>query len=360
MPEHDLDFERGQPPDGGNDPVVPEAPELPAADPNWQPSDVLTRLTQRFGGQLRERRRDQLWFPHLLIRGAPGDTGQRPLWEPTPCWVSPDIHLLPEGADIDLSQTVQSPVVGQRYTVAVHVWNLGRFPAYGVMVRAWWVEPGWFDGTADPRYQLHYIGGTFTELGDRDSGQAHRIVPIPQSWLVEDQADGHECLFAVVDAFADPWSGALASNADRHVGQRNLTLIRGQQDTASVLDRLGNKVDTGEQIVLHLGTAAAAPLRGAAERGMASSSDTAVGQGPLLLERIRRLSTLVRVEGGWLTDRMRARTSSDRLTDVVALLLGAGGTTAQDLLTSPHLGGARSAALHLTTNSSGYTVLLHD
>jgi hypothetical protein len=384
MSEHDeVDPGRGQPPSGGADPVVPDAPELPDLDPNWQPTDIVKKLTQRYGGQLRERPRDRLWFPHLLIRGASGDTGQRPLWEPIPCWASPDIHLLPEGTDIDLTQTVQSPRVGERYTVGVHVWNLGRFPAHGVTVRAWWVEPGWFDGTPDPRYQPHYIGGTFTELGDRDSGDGHKIVPIPQPWLVEDQADGHECLFAVVDAFADPWSGALASNGDRHVAQRNLTLIRGQQDTASILDRLDSKVDVGEQLVLHLGAVTAASLRGAVERGMARFDDTSVGRGPVVLQALRRHSTLIRAENGWISDRLRpqsgpdsddgngpsvepptwpklVRSGTDRLTQVVATLLGASGTSAQDLLASPHFGGARSAALHLTTDTTGYTVLLHD
>jgi hypothetical protein len=368
---HQVDPQRGQPPDGA-DPIVPDAPELPTLDPNWQPADIVKKLTQRYGGQLSERPRDRLWFPHLLIRGAPGDTGQRPLWEPTPCWASPDIHLLPEGVAFDLTQTVHSPRVGQRYTVAVHIWNLGRFPAHGVTVRAWWVEPGFFAGTPDPRYQPHYIGGTFTELGDRDSGRAHRIVPIPQPWLVQDQADGHECLFAVVDAFADPWGGALTANSDRHVAQRNLTLIRGQQDTASILDRLGDKVDVGEQLVLHLGTVAPASLRGAVERGMASLDDTLVGRGPVVLQPLHRHSTLVRGEDGWRSDRLRppagpplpwpglARSGTDRLTEVVATLLGASGTSAQELLASPHLGGARSAALHLTTDASGYTVLLHD
>jgi hypothetical protein len=381
MPNHEPDLERGRPPGGGKDPTVPEDPGLPPADPRWRPSDLLRSLQARFGGQLRERQRSQLWFPHLLIRGAPGDRGQRPLWEPTPCWASPDIHLLPQGAPVDLSQTILSPRVGEQYTVAVHIWNLGRFPAFGVTVRAWWVEPGFFAGTTDPRYQPRYIGGTFTELGDRDSGSAHRIVTIPQPWLVEDQAEGHECLFAVVDAFADPWPGALASNSDRHVAQRNLTLIRGSQSTAPILELLGAKVDTKERLTLHLGTFRPASLKGAAARGTARSSDTQVGFGPATLGEPRRIATLARGDGTWLTDRLRRRdrpgvierdrppqaapssltpAGSDRLSEVVALLLGARGTTAADLLASPHLGGARSAALHLSTAATGYTVLLQD
>jgi hypothetical protein len=51
---------------------------------------------------------------------------------------------------------------------------------------------------------------------------------------------------------------------------------------------------------------------------------------------------------------------SDRLAEVVASLVGAAGTTAADLLASPHLGGASSAALHLTTAATGYTVLLQN
>ncbi|MFE5894738.1 hypothetical protein ACFQ6E_38175 [Streptomyces sp. NPDC056462] len=363
----DVDPERGAPPGGGPDPDAPPATELPPEDPGWRPSGLLGDLQQRFGGQLRERHRSRLWFPHLMIRGAPGDTGRRPLWPPQPCWLSPDIHLFPAGSSVDLSRAVQSPVVGREYTVGVHVWNLGRFPAYGVSVRAWWVEPGFFSGTQDPRYRPHFIGGTFTELGDRDSGQAHRIVTLPQPWRVTDQNEAHECLIAVAEAFADPWTGAFSPNGDRHVGQRNLTLVRGATDTSSVLDRLGAKVVPLDRLEVHLGSVRPAPLKGAVARGTARDDDPRRGFGPLEPGPPHRIAELVLSDDGWLTDRSgdarRAGGSlrpleTHRLAEAIARLLGAVGTTASDLLASPPLNGARSAALHLSTSATGYTVVL--
>ncbi|MFF7312033.1 hypothetical protein [Streptomyces sp. NPDC008137] len=359
----DAGLERGLPPDGTSDPEVPQAPELPPLDPQWRPSRLTDRLDQQFGGQLRERPRSRLWFPHLLIRGALSDTGQRPLWQPTPCWLSPDLHLLPAGAPPDLSRTVQSPRVGKAYTVVVHVWNLGRFPAFGVTVRAWWVDPGFFSGTQDPRYLPHYIGGAFTELGDRDSGSAHRLVAIPQPWEVQDQAQGHACLLAVVEAFADAWTGDLgAANADRHVAQRNLTLIRGDQETTEILNLLDDKVDREERLVLHLGEVRPASLRGAASRGAATRGTAPSNAGPLVPGRLRRTATLARTDSGWFADLdggpALTPTGTERLGEAVAVVLGSRGTTAGDLLASPRLAGLRSAALHLSTGTSGYTVML--
>jgi hypothetical protein len=265
---------------------------------------------------------------------------------------------MPAGEPFDLSRTVQSPRVGAAYTVAVHVWNLGRFPASGVAVRAWWVEPGFFDGTPDPRYQPHFIGGTMTELGDRDSeGAAHRIVEIPTPWVVEDQADGHECLFATVEAFSDPWMGQFAPNSDRHVAQRNLTLIRGDNDTSGILRHLEDAVRPGGEIGLHAGTVAAASLAGAAARGLASTTDTSVDSGPVSLGPPRRLARLTRSDQGWIDDVTGALHAS--LTAAVVDLLGAAGTSASQLLAGPLIG-SRSAAVHLTTAATGYTIMLRE
>lgn len=358
--------ERGLPPAGGTDPAVHPVPEdLPDVDDTWQPSDTAEVLERRFAGHLRERGRSRLGFPHLLIRGAPSDTGGRPLWEPTPCWLSPDIHLIPSGRDepLDLTQTVHSPRVGQSYTVAVHIWNLGRFPAYGVTVRVWWVEPGFFDGTPDPRYNPHFIGGQFVELGDRDSPTAHDIVKLPK-WTVSDSdSKGHQCLFAVVDAFSDHWAGSFSANTDRHVAQRNLTLLRGDVDAANILNFLGTNTNPGEQLTLSFGELRPASLQAPMSRGKAQEDSAPLGRGPLTFGQPQRIAQLVRTDGDWLTDRLTTTPElgslqTDDLAEAVQLLLGATGTTASRLHASLASAGELYAALHLTTKTAGYTVLL--
>src|SRR5688572_6707785 len=78
-PEPADDDGRGDAPTGHEDPTPQEPGELPEAPEDWRPPyELLEELRERFGGQIDERK-GRLWFPHLLIRGAPGDTGARPL-----------------------------------------------------------------------------------------------------------------------------------------------------------------------------------------------------------------------------------------------------------------------------------------
>jgi hypothetical protein len=339
--------------------------ELPPDNPAWVPGAVSDRIHRLYGGRLAEQPKDELWFPHLLIRAAPGDTGARPVWEPVPCWLSPDLHLIPSGAPLDLAQAVQQPVAGKSYTVLVHVWNLGRFPAFGVTVRAWWVEPGFFAGTPDPLYQPHYIGGTFTELGDRNSGEAHRLVRIPQPWTVVPNNEAHECLMAVVESFADPWTGVLAPNADRHVGQRNLTIFVGAADAEGLLGQLDKKLKAGDRLTLDAGPVAPAWLGGAMERGVARSADSAPGRGPLNLgPPMARLAKLRKGDATWPAGDDRQPRG---LAGAVRTALGARGTTAAHLLAGKALaqvglgtgpGGSGAAALHLGAQGGGYSIVL--
>jgi hypothetical protein len=356
--------ERGTPAKG-RDPAAPPAMELPPDNPAWVPGAVSDRIHRLYGGRLAEQPKDELWFPHLLIRAAPGDTGARPVWEPVPCWLSPDLHLIPSGAPLDLAQAVQQPVAGKSYTVLVHVWNLGRFPAFGVTVRAWWVEPGFFAGTPDPLYQPHYIGGTFTELGDRNSGEAHRLVRIPQPWTVVPNNEAHECLMAVVESFADPWTGVLAPNADRHVGQRNLTIFVGAADAEGLLGQLDKKLKAGDRLTLDAGPVAPAWLGGAMERGVARSADSAPGRGPLNLgPPMARLAKLRKGDATWPAGDDRQPRG---LAGAVRTALGARGTTAAHLLAGKALaqvglgtgpGGSGAAALHLGAQGGGYSIVL--
>jgi hypothetical protein len=252
--------------------------ELPPEDPNYRQSGVNARI-DRLLREAPPRHRTQTLFPFLFVRAVPGDRGGgRPIWPPIPCWESCDIHLLPIGTGgFDFSKTVLKPVAGQTYRVFVHVWNLGRFAAYGARLRVWWVEPGFFNGTKDPRYTPHFIGGTYFDLGDRDSGQSHQLIEVQPSWTVQMNQPAHECLIAAVDCATDPWDGSMDANRRRHVAQRNLDLVGGSDELAPLVAQLGAMFGAGQQLVVASSNVAAVDLTGAAKRGVSSQRDTPPG-----------------------------------------------------------------------------------
>lgn len=346
----------------------PAGRHTPAKPPEgWRPRGVDERLQRTYAGLLKERGKEHSPFPHLVVRAHAGDRGARPVWPPTPCWLSPDIHLFPSsavplGGTVDLSRSVLTPTVGDEYTVGVHVWNLGRFPAYGVMVRAWWVEPGFFSGTPDPRYTTHFIGGAFTDLGDRDSGRAHRIVLLDRTWTVADTGMLHQCLFAVAESAPDPWTQVFDANADRHLGQRNLTLLGPAEDAEALLSMLHERLDPGMQLRIGLGAVRVGRLDGAVAAGMASKErpdgDQAGLGGPPLFGRVRTVATVSVTRDGMVLTVGREPRKVDGLGEAVLQALGAGGYTGKDLAAGERVPGKGNVALHLTTKETGYTVVL--
>jgi hypothetical protein len=126
-------------------------------------------------------------LPFLLIRSYQGDIGARPNEDATTAFSSPDIIMAtPRAAGLPpeptvrgrdgwpdsefTSRIVQYPGAGVLCDVWVHVWNLGRAPAYGVRVRAW------AQGADGPPGR--YIGGQRIDLGDRGSDASHRLVKV--------------------------------------------------------------------------------------------------------------------------------------------------------------------------------------
>ena len=330
--------------------------------PGWVPGGPAAALRDRFGAYLKDANPDRMWFPHLLIRTAAGDRGQRPVWPSTPSWLSPDIWLfrsadVPPGGPVDLSQAVTSPTVGETYTVGIHIWNLGRFPAHGVKVTAWWVEPGFFSGTPDPRYTPHAIGGTWAELGDRESGHAHGIVLIPTTWTIANTGLLHQCLLATVECATDPWSGVLDANHDRHVGQRNLSLIGPADDASAVLAQLGERLDAKVPLRIGAAKAGSASLKGATTRRLSSGKGD--GGWPVKAGKARTLATVVRGPAGLDVRLGREKaTTVGSLSDALRLALGAPELTGKGLLASQALAGMGQAVVHLSTPENGYTLLV--
>jgi hypothetical protein len=134
--------------------------------------------------------------------------------------------------------------VGVPNTLWAHVWNLGRAPVYNARVEFYWFNPtlGFNQSAAN------LIGVTYVDLGDRTSGNAHRIVKCPVSWIPQFVNGGHECLMVrAFEPLTDPltpyqWD---ASN-DRHVGQRNISVVNATSPAVIELHlRLGCGVPPG-------------------------------------------------------------------------------------------------------------------
>ena len=259
MSGEDRDQERG------TDPAVvvgtdKEEPERRDPDPGWQPdpdqADEWRGMAAEIG---KERRppREQV-YPYLLIRAVVGDRGIRPTWPPTPCWESPDILLIDASyaGPFDPAQLVTSPTAGRSYRVFLRIWNLGLFPAYGVHVKAWAVNPGFFGAfnQNDPYYQQHLIGGRWVELADRTRPDCTAIVELDRPWKIDPAEVGHHCLLAEVSCPLDQSGGLLLSNADRHVGQRNLEILTGGASPMMLVGTLGGLVPDGFTLeLMHAG-----------------------------------------------------------------------------------------------------------
>ncbi|MEO6020761.1 MAG: hypothetical protein ABIP45_10990 [Knoellia sp.] len=283
-------------------------------DPNWSPGEApreAEELIKEHGREHRPRREDV--YPYLLIRAyAPGDRGARPTWPPVPSWESPDIALIDAAwaGPYDTSQLVASPTAGRRYRVFVRIWNLGLLPAMGVHVRAWFVNPGFFGGNpSNPAYQPQPIGGVMVHLDDRTRPGATAVVELDSTWDIPSDLTGHECLMASVSCPLDTWGGALDANHDRHVGQRNLTILAGAQSAKSLIFTLGNLVTKFGTLELVHGGAAVVPLL----RGVLGTAKSEFGSATRLrapgardyrlgvdIGTGRHLATMFGVDRGWL------------------------------------------------------------
>jgi hypothetical protein len=145
----------------------------------------------------------------LLCRTFVGDNGVRPLGDIV-FWESPDIVIEGPSGDPDISTP------GQVNKVKVHVWNLGLADCWAAHVDLYWCNPsvGVNPGVASP------IGSKVVPLA---AGQ-HAIVSF--DWIPVVVNQGHECLVAqVYDPVSDPIVAPFNPRQDRHIGQRNVSVV---------------------------------------------------------------------------------------------------------------------------------------
>jgi hypothetical protein len=149
----------------------------------------------------------------LVIRYDSADIGVRPIPSGDVWWVSPDIWI--EGGD-----GFGNPVSGQACTVNARIWNLGGLQAMPTSVLFSFIEPGLAIPVTTPKpigpgpvYALVPAGG-------------YQVVSVP--WVPPKVAGKvHTCLIVTCSCPMTNDAPSAPGNAvaDRHTGQRNVTII---------------------------------------------------------------------------------------------------------------------------------------
>lgn len=226
-----------------SDPVFDRAPGNTSNEEEWKSLErerleKIKALLPQYMGEQREKKRTEQFYPYLLVRSFPGDRGDRP-FNNIPFWESPDIWT----AVGDPTTTPEIPptaggrvVAGQPNTLYAHVWNLGRAPILGVIVEFYWFNPslGINDASANR------IGHARVDLGPRSSNTCHKLVKCPVAWWPLFENEGHECLVVRVSSVGDSVSAGHPWDpwADRHVAQRNITVVQPGTNIAPLVGSL--------------------------------------------------------------------------------------------------------------------------
>lgn len=175
----------------------------------WDEKRIL-EMYRRLQRIAREKHRST-YTPWLLIRYSPTDIGARPIPSGQNYWKSPDIWV--ESSDPD-----GNAVAGEANFVHCRVFNLGMAAALPVQVDFYWADPS--IGLDAPH--MHPIGTEWVTIQPWQS----RIVKCQTPWVPEFVNNGHECLKVNCSNWVlDPIQQPFKTRLDRHVGQRNVTVL---------------------------------------------------------------------------------------------------------------------------------------
>jgi len=184
----------------------PEKPPCCKPDPNDEERRRLEIAIRRLAES-----KGRTYTPWLLIRYNATDMGMRPLPSGTPFWASPDIS-------VESSDVLGRPVAGEPNFLHARVFNLGKAPSSPTRVQFYWGDPSLGLGGAT----MNLIGTEWVEI----PAHASRDVRCNTPWVPVMVNGGHECVMVnthnpLLDPIVQPFRAWL----DRHVGQRNLTVI---------------------------------------------------------------------------------------------------------------------------------------
>lgn len=157
-------------------------------------------------------RPNRRWTPWLLIRYRDIDIGLRPIPSGEAFWLSPDVY-------VESSDPSGNGVAGEPNWVHARIFNLGAAPAAPTSVEFFWGNPSIGLGGE----HMHFIGRA---EGLVIPSQRMVAVRCPTPWIPEFVNGGHECLMVNVhNHILDPIIVPFNARLDRHVGQRNITVV---------------------------------------------------------------------------------------------------------------------------------------
>jgi hypothetical protein len=154
------------------------------------------------------------YTPWLFIRYATGDFGLRPIPSGVAHWRSPDIW-------VESSDPTGNAVAGEQNFLHVRIFNLGMARATPVAINYYWANPALGLGAVN----MNLIGTEWVEVKSQFSREVRCSTP----WVPVVVNNGHECLKVnCTNPIADPITAPFQPTVDRHVGQRNITVLQGQ------------------------------------------------------------------------------------------------------------------------------------
>lgn len=178
----------------------------PEPDKREDDRDPWRRVARRSAGT---------WSPWLVIRYANGDRGKRPVPPGLPYYLSPYITVRPSGLSGD-------PVAGQPTFVHADIFNLGSAPSAPTRVHFYWADPSL--GLGEKNFTL--IGTANVEIDSMYQGGGWLNVKCTEAWVPTFVNGGHECLLVqCTNRILDPRKHPFRPDLDRHVAQRNITVL---------------------------------------------------------------------------------------------------------------------------------------
>lgn len=156
-----------------------------------------------------------VYTPYLNIRYDVADTGKRPLAPGIVFWASPDILVSP-------TDVYGNVVAGTNVTVQAHILNWGMAPAVAVNIQFYWLNPAL--GITPANASL--IASKLVSV----PAMNYVDVSCPVLWTPAFVNGGHECLIVQCTCPQDPMSNPFMPALDRHVGQRNISVVQPQRE----------------------------------------------------------------------------------------------------------------------------------
>lgn len=168
------------------------------------------RKYRREWARLNEGKR-RVYTPWLLIRYRTADLGLRPIPAGEAFWASPDVW-------VESSDPGGKAVAGEENFVHARIFNLGKATAVPTRVDFYWANPAIGLGPA----HMNLIGTEWVEIEHHTAAD----VRCNTAWIPVFVNGGHECLKVnCTNPILDPITHPFDPRLDRHVGQRNITVL---------------------------------------------------------------------------------------------------------------------------------------